>query len=238
MELKAEVLERVGTWESLSRWERSELGKDLRRLGMSYGEIMMLIDVKKSTLATWCRDVVLAEEQLSAIKERTGSRIGIPVDTNWRRRLEIEEIRQRATEEVGELARDPYWIAGVVLYWAEGAKTRNHLKLANTDPAALRLFVAWVRSFLDPEADFSLQLHLHEGNDEPAARAFWQQETGLFEANFYRTFIKPKGTGHRKNHLSHGVCTIKVRKCADAWQTTMAWIEGMTVELGLDHPSD
>ena len=238
MELEAEVLERVGTWESLSRWERSELGKDLRRLGMSYGEIMMLIDVKKSTLATWCRDVVLAEEQLSAIKERTGSRIGIPVDTNWRRRLEIEEIRQRATEEVGELARDPYWIAGVVLYWAEGAKTRNHLKLANTDPAALRLFVAWVRSFLDPEADFSLQLHLHEGNDEPAARAFWQQETGLFEANFYRTFIKPKGTGHRKNHLSHGVCTIKVRKCADAWQTTMAWIEGMTVELGLDHPSD
>jgi len=136
MELEAEVLERVGTWESLSRWERSELGKDLRRLGMSYGEIMMLIDVKKSTLATWCRDVVLAEEQLSAIKERTGSRIGIPVDTNWRRRLEIEEIRQRATEEVGELARDPYWIAGVVLYWADDAKTRNHLKLANTDPAA------------------------------------------------------------------------------------------------------
>jgi len=47
MELEAEVLERVGTWKSLSRWEKSELGKDLRRQGLSYGEIMELIAVKK-----------------------------------------------------------------------------------------------------------------------------------------------------------------------------------------------
>jgi len=42
---------RIYEWDQLSRWERSELGKDLRRLGMSYGEIMNLIPVKKSTLA-------------------------------------------------------------------------------------------------------------------------------------------------------------------------------------------
>jgi len=96
MELEAEVLERVGTWKSLSRWEKSELGKDLRRQGLSYGEIMDLIDVKKSTLATWCRKVKLTTEQIAAIKRRRAQEPGIPVDTQWKRRLEIEtsEMRQ------------------------------------------------------------------------------------------------------------------------------------------------
>ena len=46
MELETEVLERVRTYESASRWDRRELGRDLRRLGLSYGEIMELIPVK------------------------------------------------------------------------------------------------------------------------------------------------------------------------------------------------
>ena len=52
MEVGAGLQETIARWETLSRWERSELGKDLRRLGLSYGEVMGLIPVKKSTLAT------------------------------------------------------------------------------------------------------------------------------------------------------------------------------------------
>jgi hypothetical protein len=108
MEVGNEFRARIDSWESLSRWERSELGKDLRRLGLSYGEIMDLIPVKKSTLATWCREVKLTEEQYGAIKERThGSRLGIPVDTNWKRRREIEHLRELARSRVPDLMNDP-----------------------------------------------------------------------------------------------------------------------------------
>jgi hypothetical protein len=62
MEVGSEFQARIAAWETMSRWERSELGKDLRRLGLSYGEIMDLIPVKKSTLATWCREVKLSED--------------------------------------------------------------------------------------------------------------------------------------------------------------------------------
>lgn len=237
MELEAGILERVRKYEALSRWERQELGKDLRRQGLSYGEIMEMIPVKKSTLATWCREIRLSEEQALEVKARTGENARTP-DTQWRRRIEIEGIRRGAADEVGELANDPLWVAGVVLYWAEGAKTQNHLRLANSDPRALRLFITWVRAYLDPEAEFSMQLHLHEGNDEPTAKRFWQAETGLFDANFYKTFIKPSGSGHRKNHLEHGVCTVKVRRCSDAWHRTMAWIDALADRLGLELPPD
>jgi len=234
MELGSEFRSRIEEWERLSRWERSELGKDLRRLGLSYGEIMVLIPVKKSTLATWCRDVRLSEEQYFAIRTRTGSREGIPRDTNRRRRAEIAQVRDQARQRVSVLINDPLWVAGTILYWAEGAKTPGSLSMANSDPRALRLFVSWVRSYLREDAQFSLHLHLHEGNDEPAARAYWMDETGLADANFHRTFIKPAGTGHRKNHLEHGVCTVKVRRPSNPWNTVMEWIDALSEQFGID----
>ena len=234
MEVGTEIEERIRHWDSLSRWERSEVGRELRRLGMSYGEIMTLIDVKKSTLATWCRDVLLSEEQLSAIKERTGSRIGIPVDTNWRRREEVTLIREIAREQTPVLVLDSLWVAGLIMYWAEGAKTRNHVSMANTDPRVLRLFIMWVRTFLNPGAMFTLHLHLHEGNDETKAKDFWKSQTKLEDANFHKTFIKPAGTGHRKNHLEHGICTVKLRRAADPWNIVMEWIDAAAHHFGVD----
>ena len=228
------LLERVGTYQSLSRWERSEVGRDLRRLGLSYGEIMDLIEVKKSTLATWCRDVGLSPEQIAAIKERRAQIPGIPRDTNWRRRAENRELREVARSLVPELADDPLWIAGLVMYWAEGAKTRNQVSMANADPRALRLFILWIQTYLSPGARFSIQLHLHEGNDDRAAKEYWRSETGLLEANFHKTFIKPQGTGHRKNHLEHGICPVKVRKAADPWNIIMEWVDCLAVHFDLD----
>ncbi len=237
MELEAEVLERVGTWESLSRWEKSELGKDLRHLGLSYGEIMELIPVKKSTLATWCRDVRLTTDQIEAIRQRRAQEPGIPRDTNWRRREEIEQLRSIARELALELADDPFWIAGLVLYWAEGTKGRNRVSMANTDPRALRLFVSWLTTYIDPIAQFSLKLHLHEGNDDEEAKQYWRAETALVDANFHKTFIKPKGTGHRKNHLLQGICTVTLRRAADAWNIIMEWIDCVTEQFDLEHPT-
>lgn len=148
----------IAGWEDLSRWERSELGRDLRRHGLSYGEIMDLIPVKKSTLATWCRDVKLSEEQVLAIQERNhGSRLGIPVDTQWKRRLEVERIRREAKSRVFDLMRDPFWVAGTILYWAEGTKGPHQVAVANTDPRTHHLFIKWIRRYVSANAErFSL----------------------------------------------------------------------------------
>ena len=195
---------------------------------------MVLIEVKKSTLATWCRDVRLSPEQIAAIKERRAQIPGIPRDTDWRRRAEIRELREVARSLVPELADDPLWIAGLVMYWAEWAKTRNQVSMANADPRALRLFILWIQTYLNPGARFSIQLHLPEGNDDRAAKEYWRSETGLLEANFHKTFIKPQGTGHRKNHLEHGICTVKVRKAADPWNIIMEWVDSLAVHFDLD----
>ena len=95
----------------------------------------------------------------------------------------------------------------------------------NADPFVLTLFVGWVRVFLDEDAAFRLSLHLHEGNREPAAQRYWRAAVGLPDTAFTKTYVKPTGTGHRKNHLQHGVCRIRVCRAADHWQRTMEWIQ-------------
>lgn len=224
-----EAVKAASNWLSLSRWERAELGRTLRRAGWTYGEIMELLPVGKGTLAGWCKEIRLSQVQIQAIKGRRppGVRTGIPVDTQRKRRAEIEELKRQASTEAHALLADPFWIAGVVLYWAEGSKTKRRLELTNSDDRALRLFIVWTRKYLLPGAEFVLSLHLHEGNDDAFARSYWASRLGLERPQFYPTFVKPAGTGHRNNKLLQGVCCVSVRKSTDAFYRTMSWIENV-----------
>lgn len=73
--------------------------------------------MKKSTLATWCREVELTEEQYTAIRQRTGSRESIPRDTNRKRRAEIYRLKFDARSHVPGLVSDPIWAAGGSTAW-------------------------------------------------------------------------------------------------------------------------
>jgi hypothetical protein len=233
----ADLLAIAARWPQLPAWERAELGRSLRRLGWTYGEIRDVIPVPKATLAGWCRDITLSPAQVADIKARTGSRRDVPRDTQRKRRAEIAQIRADARVFAGEHLQDPLFVAGTVLYWGEGAKTERLLTFANSDPAAHRLFIRWTRAFHDEHAEFVLSLHLHHGNDDQRARQWWAETLNLEEADFTKTFIKPPGTGHRKNKLSHGVCRVRMRRSADAWHRTLAWIEVIAERFGADERS-
>ncbi len=221
-------------WPQLHRWERKQLGLALRRLGLTYTEIQDVIPVAKSTLSNWSRAVTLSQAQIGAIITRTGpgTQRGIPKDTQWKRRLEVRTIRANARAFAQAHLDEAQFVAGVVFYWGEGSKTRNSLDLCNADPVALRAFVRWVRTYLDADAEFVLSMHLHAGNDEVAARTYWREAVGLPAARFTKTFIKPPGTGHRKNHLKHGVCRVRVLRPSDHWNRIMVWIDVVGSHLG------
>lgn len=223
--LSEAIISRIETLSSLSRWERSELGRDLRRSGLTYAEIGELVPAAKATIAGWCRGIELTKSQRDAIRERTGSRKGVPVDTQRRRRLEIEQIRAAAVGEAAQLSAHPTWTAGVALCWAEGFKTERLVGMANSDEALLRFFMMWIRRYLDDSASFRAKLNLHAANHEVQARAHWAAALGLDAADFSKTFVKPEGTGHRKNHLAHGVCQLRMRSSGDSFHRTMAWVD-------------
>lgn len=226
----------IGQWSALSQSERAEVGRALRRLGWSYGEIRSVIPVPKATLAGWCRDIRLTDEQVAALRARTASARGVPRDTQRKRRAEVARIRAEARQFAHEHLGDPFFVAGTVLYWGEGAKTKRLLAMSNTDPAALRLFIAWVRTYHDVAAEFVLSLHLHEGNDDAQARRRWADVLALGNATFTKTYVKPAGSGHRKNTLDHGVCRVRMRRGTNASYRTAEWIDVVANALAAAEP--
>lgn len=226
-EIAPEVRTLFGQVDQLSQWERAELGRALRRSGWSYGEIGEAIPAAKSIIAGWCREIRLTPDQIAAIKARSGSTLGVPRDTQWRRRRRRLEIAESAQREAGRRSGDAYWCAGVMLYWGEGFKTENSLGLANSDADLVRLFMAWSRRYHDPAIEFRAKLNLHAGNDEPSAVSHWARALSLAPSDFNKTFIKREGTGHRRNHLEHGVIQVRARRSTDHFIRTMGWIEGL-----------
>jgi hypothetical protein len=228
------LLDRAGEWDELHRWERSELGGSLRRLGLAYGEIRELIPVQKGTLSYWCRYPRLSPEQIAAIEWRSSpsSRREIPVDTQGRRRIELTQIRAEARALAQRRLDESFFVAGFALYWGEGSKTRNSCSLTNTDPAVLRTFAAWVRAYLDADAQFVLSLHLHEGNNDESAQAYWRSQTGLLESPVTKTNIRAARTGHRMSNLPHGICRVRVRNPSDHWNRVIVWIDAVASHFG------
>jgi hypothetical protein len=124
VEVPPELLHRAARWGDLKRWERRELGQELRRLGLAYREIGEIIPVPKGTLSGWCRDIPLTPEQLDRIRSLGGNRevryAKIGAVLRERNLERVRAIRAAGRKEAELLGADPDWVAGVVAYWAEG----------------------------------------------------------------------------------------------------------------------
>ena len=94
------------------------------------------------------------------------------------------------------------------------------------------MFKRWATKYVPPERGWRAKLNLHENNDELAAREWWSEQIGVRLDDFTKTYVKPDGTGHRKNHLPFGVCTLYKRRSTDDYFMTMAWIEVLQARYG------
>lgn len=229
IEIPQELVDRAARWPDLKRWERKELGQELRMLGLSYGEIRRLIPVSKGSLIPWCRDIPLTPEQLERIRSIGGNsevgRAKTGAILRARNLERINQIRELGREEAIGLIKDPFWLSGVIAYWAEGSKRNNNLHFANSDPAFIVLFLKWAKEYLGVEMEkFVISLHLHAGQDEDERRQFWSLVTGLPLSQFRKTFIKPEGTGHRKNILYNGTASIRIYN-TELLHRVLAWVD-------------
>src|SRR5687767_8290407 len=115
--LPSELLSQIERWDELKRWERREIGQDLRRMGLSFREISAVIPVAQGTLSGWCADVVLTPDQqrrLDEIRPRLTKRSEIGAARRMKTRAHRAAVRNRARLDARDMLGDPDWIAGVV----------------------------------------------------------------------------------------------------------------------------
>ncbi|MFA6995392.1 MAG: hypothetical protein WC249_03225 [Patescibacteria group bacterium] len=145
------------------------------------------------------------------------------------RKAEIAEIKESAKKEINNKKIDDFtfFVAGSMLYWAEGCKT-NGLYLANSDERIILFMIKWFKKFLHINVDrIKAYLHIHAQDNDLMIKKYWSKLTGIPLQNFGKSFTKAPGTGHRKNILSHGI--IRIQICGKGTENLrhriMAWIE-------------
>ncbi len=229
--LPTDLLDQIALWADLKQWERREIGQELRRIGLSYREISAVIPTTKGTLSGWCRDIELTSDQRDRLAFRPGRLVAARQRGLTRRERSIERaqaIRDAASAEVTFLRRDPFWVAGAVAYWSEGDKRGKDVRFSNSDPELIRLFLGWSSRYLELGRDrFIVMLHLHTGQDEAERQKYWSARTGLPLDQFRKSYIKPEGTGHRKNKLYNGTAQIRIRRSTALHHRVLGWLEGL-----------
>lgn len=125
-----------------------------------------------------------------------------------------EALRKNAFNEgvadVKSLSRKEQFIAGLMLYWAEGSKTRS-AAVSNSDPRLIKFMVTWFHEFFGiPLSSMRIHLHLHTGQDENKIKRFWTNLTKIPSTNFDKTYIKPEKENHGKRKLYFGTAKIRV----------------------------
>ncbi|MDO8604299.1 MAG: hypothetical protein Q7K40_02785 [bacterium] len=100
-------------------------------------------------------------------------------------------------------------LAGVMLYWAEGAKGGGTVKFVNSDPAMIKLFMSFLRVVCGiSESRLKLLLHLYPDHNDKDLRKFWASITGVPESNFYQSYVHIGKTGTYKNKSIYGTLAV------------------------------
>jgi hypothetical protein len=209
----------------------------MRKEGRSYREIGEVVGVSKGTLSLWLRDVPLTEDQQRALTvrgpEATSARHAENRALAARRRA---SVRSHAREQVAGLSESELFVAGVVAYWAEGSKNKpwrhgQSVQFMNSDPAMIRLFLAWLRLVGVSSDRLVFRLHIHESAAASDAIGFWSQVVEAPESQFGNPTIKRhKPLTVRKNVGPdyHGCLVVYVRNSATLNLQIEGWFEGLS----------
>src|SRR5690606_14328762 len=130
-----------------------------------------------SSISLWVRDLPKPERRDPTEQAKLAAR------KRWEHELAVRDEQRRRTKEAAALEieaisdRDLF-IAGVALYWAEGAKDkpydrRENVLFVNSDPGVIRLYLAWLLLLgVEPER-VRYRVMTHMTADVEGSRRYW-----------------------------------------------------------------
>ncbi len=218
------------------------LARQLREQGFSFSEIREKIpNLPKGTLNGWLKDIELTDKQ----KERLFAKIKLGAAKgrlkgafkNRQKRIELtKRIVNTAKNEVGEKLLEPFFSEGIMLYWAEGDKSRERIGFTNSDPLMIQFMMRWLREICRvPETKFRIALCIMSLHDKKESEKFWSELTGIPLFKFHKTRIKETPLKGRRNPSYMGTCRIIIAD-KNLFRKIMGWKLGILENFGIIAP--
>jgi len=181
------------------------LAKKLRKQGWSMNDIQRKLNVSKSSVSRWVRDIHLSKQQRKKLTQRGFSKEAIEKRRETRlknERAKRQIIIDKAKSNIRTLSKRDIKIIGTVLYWGEGSKTqRGSIKISNSDPKIIILSMIFFRKICEvPEHKFRGRLHIHSHFKAKKTEKFWSNLTKIPLSQFHKTHIKKSIASKNKRH--------------------------------------
>ncbi|HEX2792635.1 MAG TPA: hypothetical protein VHO23_02880, partial [Candidatus Paceibacterota bacterium] len=174
----------------------------LRQLGESLKTIATKLNVSKSTVSLWVRDIPLSADAADRIARSysNGQRASqTALRSRTLARLLVAKNEAEALIDGFQPDARVALIMCSLIYWCEGGKRPNDsdLTFSKSDGALIESYLSLLRQAVPlNERKFRVRMHLHEYHDEEAQLKFWSKMTRIPEQQFTKTYWKPH-TGKR-----------------------------------------
>lgn len=138
----------------------------MRVSGFSVNLISKKLNVSKSSVSLWVRDVRVGDSLLIKLKNSVKDPDVVRRRTETRLANELSKrnlIIDKSSAEVGKISDRELWLLGSILYWAEGGKTQRGLvRFTNSDPEMIKIMMCFFRKICKvPETKFRCYLHIY-----------------------------------------------------------------------------
>lgn len=192
-----------------------ELAISLRREGFSMNEIALRLDVSKSSVSLWTRDVELP----SNCKGRLGKKRTVQeYANNGKGAARVAREKRQTYQDSGAerfIAGDKLFMMGCMLYWCEGQKSKNAICFSNADPDVISVFIRFLRdSMAVAEEKIKLRIHayLNNGILQSEIEEFWLKTAGLSRVALHKgTYdVYSRSSARKKRNLLYGTAHITV----------------------------
>ncbi|HRY62242.1 MAG TPA: hypothetical protein P5056_00490, partial [Candidatus Paceibacterota bacterium] len=202
---------------SKMKTEARKKAVEMRKAGASYGEIKRRLNVSKSTLSYWLREMPLAPKRLLELRRKGWSKGEASREKyreTMRRKKEdrSRKIYDKYAERFSRLSDDSIFVAGLMLYLAEGAKKKEStIVIANTDSGVIKFFMRWLEKYFGIDrSEFRIQLHLYEDMDLNKERNFWKKELVIGSNQIYKLSVRKlrPASFTYKDSFRHGTCSL------------------------------
>jgi len=217
-----------------------EIANTMRQNGMSLGDISKKLQVTKSTLSFWCKDIILTESAIRKIKTsgKLKSIRGLLRYSESKRKERINRNvlqKQEGVKILGTLSNRDILMVGLGLYWGEGYKYDNgEFGFTNSNPKMIRFYFKWLKLW-NVEKDsliFRLTLNKFFRKEEVNIKYFWIKFLGIKKEQFSKTtFIKTnlKKASIKNIEKYKGILRVKVRKGTALRNKILGAIEHLSV---------
>lgn len=187
---------------------------ELRREGKSYKEIHIALGVPMATLSAWFGGMEWSKNlHQNLIRDGQKSRVARLHELNSvrgeRLKKSYQKAREEAHKELSGLRHDPLFVAGMMLYWADGDRTsKGQVRLSTSDMDKAKFYLTFLTKAcgVAPEK-VRASLMVYPGQDEASNRRFWAFALGL-GVKFTKGVQVPGR--HNAQKLTYGICVLTV----------------------------